>query len=160
MSDVDEFVRLVVANSHLANHYASPPDAELINWAESSVGLKLPPTFRRYLETLGGCDLPGEEIYGLFRDRSDDSVVHGFSEETLESRRDIVNFPGFLIPFMEDGMGGFYVMDTSQADASGEAPVYIWTPEFKDSPGEYVGQDFGEVALMMASRAIASEDVE
>jgi len=107
---VEAFIRLVRANPHVAN-VSGGCDDRLIALAEAQLSLRLPPSYRKFLQEFGGCDIAGEEFYGIWVRGDDESVLFGAVRSILNARRTRL-MPPSMVAFMADGMGGLYVMDT------------------------------------------------
>ncbi len=154
--DVDEFIRLVGANSQVAN-VAGGCDEDLIVRAEDQLGVPLPPSYREFLRQLGECDIAGEEFYGVWTRDDDDATLYGAVRTTLAARQTSA-MPHPLIAFMSDDMGGLYVLGTASLDGAGEAPVLKWEPggSVPGLPLERASDSFGEFALTRTRRALAA----
>ncbi len=156
IEDVDEFIRIVKTHDGIVNYDEDPPDAALIEEAERVLGLAFPPSYRHFLAELGGCDIEGEEFYGLFRRRDDPQQIMGTVSFSLRQRED-AQMPATMLVLQFDGMGGVYVLDTAQRDEDGEAPVLVYLPPWvaDGRPLEYIAPNFGAFALSQTRRATA-----
>ena len=153
LDDVNEFIRVVQGNDVLA-HIVGGADEQLIAEAETRLGIHFPPSYFLFLRNLGECDIAGEEFYGVWRRNNE---LYGAVRVTLRIR-EISSMPKPMLAFMSDGMGGYYVIDTSRLDEGGEASVAIWTPGESELVRsiEYVAPSFGEFALIRTRRALAA----
>lgn len=155
IEDVDAFIHIVKTHDGIVNFHEDPPDAALIEEAEQLLGVTFPPSYRHFLAELGGCDIEGEEFYGLFRRRDDPQQIMGTASLSLRERQDS-QMPATMVVLQYDGMGGIYVLDTAQPDGDGEAPVLVYLPPWvtNGAPLERIAPNFGAFALKKARRAI------
>ena len=91
----------------------------LVAKAEAALGVKFPPTYRRFLLEKGCGDISGVEVFGLISDNFEHSSVPNGIWLTLNERRSI-GLSSALILIGEGGDGTFYAIDTQQSDATGE----------------------------------------
>ena len=94
----------------------------LVVKAEAALGVKFPPSYRRFLLELGCGDINGVEIFGLINDNFEKSTVPNGIWLTLNERRSIDLDPAYVI-VGDGGDGTYYALDTRQVDAAGENPV-------------------------------------
>src|SRR5829696_7262685 len=113
------------ARGDARSFFAGPRDAALVAAAEAALGLALPPTYRRFVSELGAGNAGSHEFYGITTDNFISASVPNGIWLTL-SEREQLGLPSVLVIVGEDGLGGYYVLDTSQKDANGESPVAIW----------------------------------
>jgi len=160
-----EFVALVRAHPDLAHEVGGREEAEVVR-AEEALGVVFPPSYRLFVRELGMCEIAGEAFAGVLVRGSEPAVMYGVVRDTLDLRR-LSGMPAGLLAFRADGMGGHFVLDTRETDADGEAPVRVWEagaaqPDAElDVLGalgvpealEYIGPDFGTVAVRLARRA-------
>lgn len=73
---------------------------------------------------------------------------------TLQDRQD-AELPAAMLVIQYDGVGGAHVLDTSQADEHGEAPIVVSQPQWvaNGTPLERIASDLGRFALPKARRA-------
>ncbi|MBR7839316.1 SMI1/KNR4 family protein [Actinospica durhamensis] len=157
IEDVDAFIRIVKTHDGIVNYHEDPPDAALIEEAERVLGVSFPPSDRHFLSELGGCDIEGEEFYGLFRRRDDPQQIMGTVSFSLRERQDS-QMPTAMLVLQYDGMGGIYVLDTAQPNEAGEAPVLVYLPPWVTDgrPLERIAPNFGAFALTKTRRAITA----
>jgi antitoxin YobK len=146
MAVVDELIEIMEAEGDIAG--SQPPDR--VERAEAALGFSLPPSFRAFTSAVGSADTRGIEIYGVLSDDFENAGVPDGIWLTLRVRSEY-DLPATAIIVAEDGMGGYYVLDTSKADERGEPPVEVWVPGRSDgeSPSEVVGRDFASTFLAM-----------
>lgn len=148
MAEVERAV--VSARGHSKSFFAGPRGEALVATAEAALGVELPPSYRRFVVELGAGSVGAREFYGVIDDDFVESSVPDGIWLTLSERKQL-SLPKPLVIVGEDGMGGYYVLDTSQRDAVGESPVVIWTPG--GAGLEVVAPDFGTFFL----RAVEEE---
>ncbi|MGW2818245.1 SMI1/KNR4 family protein, partial [Streptomyces sp. NPDC001415] len=142
---VEELISLVHANEDEANHLGVC-DFRLIDAAEQAMGVRFPPSYRRFIEEFGSLDIAAEDFLGVYKTPMGGDTLWGSSHETLNARN--VGMAHELIAIQQDGMGGIYVLDSSRPDDRGEYPVMIWEVwRSTDAPMEIQGDSFGEFAL-------------
>jgi hypothetical protein len=102
----------------------SSPDAPAspaqIAEVEQRLGLRLPQTYSEFLREFGGGDFGLVSIYSV--DASSDWYLPARVEE---SRRQML--ANDLLPFADDGMGGFYAFEVRDRKASEK--VFYWDHE-------------------------------
>lgn len=119
------------------------PEA-LVSKAEAALGVKFPPTYRRFLLELGCGDINGVEVFGLINDNFEKSTVPNGVWLTLNERRSIDLDPAYVV-VGECGDGTYYALDTRHVDAGGESPVVRLSVDAKHS--EKVADSFGSYLL-------------
>jgi hypothetical protein len=148
--EAEQFVQLVRENPDDSIFAGGCSDVE-ISEAERQLGVSFPESYKLFLRELGDCDIAGDEFYGIVMRNGQ---MLGAVTETLDLR-DSVNMPSHLLAFHPDGMGGYFVIDTFQMSSEGEAPVFVWgVGAHSPTELEYIGSDFGAVALDMARRGL------
>lgn len=153
MNDIEEFIQLIHSSGDLA-HFVGGCSDELIADIETLLGTPLPPSYVTFLRNLGECDIAGDEFFGAWRR---DGNLYGSARVTQDLRARAA-MPPTLIAFMSDGMGGYYVMDSTRLDVNGEAAVGAWMPGPQEDVDlvEYVASSFGTFALERARLALSS----
>ncbi|MER5546137.1 SMI1/KNR4 family protein [Streptomyces sp. NPDC002589] len=148
--EAEHFVRLVRENPDESIFAGGCSESDIAQ-AERRLGVTFPESYRYFLRELGDCDVAGEEIYGIV---VRDGRMLGVVTETLDLRES-TGMPSHLVAFRPDGMGGYFTLDTSEMSAEGEAPVYVWgVGAHSATESEYIGTDFGTVALDLAKRGL------
>jgi hypothetical protein len=143
MAKVDEALALVRANPQNC-HFVGPRSDELIEAAEQALGFRLPPLYRRFVSELGAGTAGSESIYGVINLDFVSSSAPNAIWLTLK-HRESSNLPTSMIVASDDGMGGYFVLDTAKAPPGGEPPVEVWEPGMSQ-PGdkfEFIAPDFG-----------------
>ena len=146
MSDFEEALELIEDYLDEANFEAQPE--ERIERAERALGVRFPPTYRRFLYELGAGGVDGEEVYGLINDDFEDGRPPQAVGLTLELRRE-GHVSDDLVVVYNLGQGSYYALDTARADADGEAPVVGFTPGVNKAADdlEVIAPDFGRFFL-------------
>lgn len=133
----------IIENNLDNSDFFGPIDSDLIKIAEKMIDVEFPLSYIRFLEKFGAGDIAGIEIYGIIRDpRIDKQMVPNGIWLTAQLRKDS-SLPKELIVVSETGYGPYYVIDTSQKNINGEAPVLIWgfgkeMEKVSDSFGEFL----------------------
>jgi hypothetical protein len=150
MSDYEQAVALLRENDDEAD-FVGPRSAELIQRAEVALGLRFPPTYRRFLSEYGAGNIGGTEIYGVIDDDFETSSVPDAIWLNLTHPRE------GLFVFYAVGEGTEFCLDTSRTAPDGEMPVVAVAPG--DEGGrEEVAQDFGIALLMLVSEELHAEE--
>lgn len=93
----------------------------VIDAAEGALGLRFPPTYRKFLATLGCGDIAGLEFFGVIDDNFFSGSIPDAIWLTLDERKS--GLPDNFILIYATGTGEYYALDTSQIDSDGESPV-------------------------------------
>ncbi|TMF89808.1 MAG: SMI1/KNR4 family protein [Chloroflexi bacterium] len=64
MKDMDAALQLVARNDRQAD-FVGKRSTEMVADAESALGVRFPPTYRKFLTELGAGDIAGEEFYTI-----------------------------------------------------------------------------------------------
>jgi hypothetical protein len=102
--------------------YAGPFPEELVVRAEDVLGVRFPPSYRRFLQDFGCLSVSSEEIYGIVDEDLLRGPVPNGIWATLDERKKFGLEKQFVI-LGSTGSGGWYALDTSRADTNGECPV-------------------------------------
>ena len=125
----------------------------MIAAAEGRLGLRFPATYRRFLLRLGAGSFGAAEFYGVIAEDFSGPLPDGVWV-TLTSRAGPAALPSSMVVIGEDGMGGYYVLDTAADD---EPPVVVWNGGDSEpgDPLETVAPDFGAFILDCVTVALA-----
>ncbi|MEX0676873.1 MAG: SMI1/KNR4 family protein, partial [Pirellulales bacterium] len=147
MEDLLSAVELINCNSHLADFAGQQPQARIAS-AERALGVAFSPSYKGFLAHFGCGGFNGLEFYGVVKDDFINSGVPDAVWLTLDLRRTAA-MPHCYTLVSETGDGGFYAIDTSQENSSGESPVIEWWPGFPeaDNNPRVVAADFGTFFL-------------
>ncbi len=149
MAEYERAVALLRENEDEVDS-AGPRPSELIEVAERAVGIRFPPTYRRFLSDYGALSLGGTEIYGVIDDDFEDSSIPDAIWHNLTSRRE------GLFSFYAVGEGTEFCLDTTRTAADGEMPVVAVDPSGEGR--EEVAPDFGSAFLMLVEEELAGDD--
>lgn len=100
----------------------APADLVAIEGAEQMLTVKLPPSFKAFLELTNGGTVWKTTVYGVDTEDDFDLV-----EVNLNDREE--GLPDHLLAFGNTLSGHIFVFDLSRADERGEAPVFLLDPE-------------------------------
>lgn len=142
MDDLEQGLRLVAEHGD-RSRFVGPRDPELVDSAEAALGVRLPPSYRRFVSELGAGSIAGEEFYGVIGEDWTASPPDAVGL-TLKDR-DNGDLPSHYVTVGDTDEGERYVLDTSESSGDGENPVYIVVPgvDPEDAPPERVADDFG-----------------
>jgi hypothetical protein len=124
--------------------FEGPKPELLVSKAEAALGVKFPPSYRRFLLDMGCGDINGVEVFGLINDNFEKSTLPNGIWLTLAERGTIGLSPAYVI-VGDGGDGTYYALDTRKADAAGENPVVRLSVDGKQS--EQVAESFGSYFL-------------
>jgi antitoxin YobK len=146
MRDYEE--ALMLLEDHLDEADFEPQPEERVERAERRLGIRFPPTYRRFLLELGAGGVGSEEIYGLINDDFDESRPPQAVGLTLGLRRE-EQISDDLVVVYNLGQGSYYALDTGRPRPDGEAPVVGFTPGLSGAGDELevIASDFGSFFL-------------
>ena len=125
--------------------FAGPRAEELIRTAEARLGVAFPPTYRKFLLTLGAGNFGSAEFYGVIDENFETSSVPDGIWFTLTERKEI-DLPHRLIAIGVTSYGELYCLDTTKKS---EGPVIVYQshlgPDVQEP--EVVADDFGAFFL-------------
>jgi hypothetical protein len=148
MQDYEAALELIRANPSLAS-FVGPRDPALVDAAEQALGLRFPPTYRRFLEDFGAGSFGSFEVLGVIDDDFEESTVPDGIWYTLSERES--GLPDDLAVVGEVGDGTLYGL---RIDGNGgEAPVVLHEPGADDAPDEVAFEDFGAYLRYGVERA-------
>ncbi|MGH9247873.1 MAG: SMI1/KNR4 family protein [Acidimicrobiales bacterium] len=141
MAELEQALDAVLVSDRA--HFVGPRESGLVSAAEEALGVPLPPTYRRFVAELGAGSVGGREFYGAIDENFVDSSIPDGIWLTLDERERF-GFPNHLVIVGDAGLGGHYVLDTSQRDADGECPVVVWVAgQSQEGDNLEVAPDFG-----------------
>lgn len=138
--DLDEAFELI--NEHGGGDFEGKKDFSLIEKAEAVLGLRFPPTYKKFLMELGCGDVEGLEFYGIIGVDFENSSVPDAIWLTLNERES--GLPSSLIIIYATGDGTYYALDTDQVSADGENPVVSYGLNGRT---EKIADDYGSFML-------------
>ena len=142
MSIQDLEVALYLIEVNGSGDFEGPKEDALINRAEIMLGLIFPPSYKKFLATLGCGDIAGLEFYGLINSDFEHSGIPDAIWLTLKKRK--TGLPTNLILIYATGDGTYYALDTGQVDDNGECPVVSYD---LDGNIEKIADDYGSFIL-------------
>jgi hypothetical protein len=87
LADYEIAAALIRSHPDLAD-FAGPRDEELVRAAEEALGVRFPPSYRRFLREYGAGSFGGQEIYGVIDADFESSGVPDAVWNTLGLRHD------------------------------------------------------------------------
>jgi hypothetical protein len=154
MQDYDTARALVQTHWDEADFVPQPEDR--VARAEQALGVVFPPTYRRFLRELGAGGVGGEEVYGLVNDDfTDDRPPQAVG--LTRAFREQGQIADGLVVVHALGQGTYHALDTTRANADGEAPVVAFTPGLSTAGGDHerVADDFGSFFLDLVRADLA-----
>jgi hypothetical protein len=141
MNDYEQAKSLVEEHEDLADFDGPQPDS-LLEKAEETLGVRFPPTYRRFLSEFGAGGFGASEFYGVFREDFESSGVPDAVWRALKLRRE-GGFPEHLVPVASLGDGDLAALDLS--GGGDEAPVIAFSPGVPPDEQELerLASDFG-----------------
>ena len=143
-SDPMDAALLIIRGDPDRARFHGRKDDALIDAAETALGLRLPPSYRRFVRELGAGNYGADEFYGIIDGDFDRGGVPDGIWCTLSARAEW-GLPNQYMIVGADGMGGSYAIDTSRSDATGENPVVWLSVDF--DPIQILADSFGRFFL-------------
>ncbi len=137
----------IVQNTPSRSDFFGPAPEDNVAAAERMLGIHMPPSYRRFLVTLGVGSFDDVEFYGIIANKIPGSSVPSMIWRTMEDRK-LAGYPKTHITIMSSGYGPIFCLDGSAVNAEEEYPVVEWTPSTSASnPGERLSENFGAFFL-------------
>jgi hypothetical protein len=135
--------------------FHGPKDENIIFKAELILGLKFPPSYRFFLQTVGAGGPGKAYIPGLITNTSQALKDGGIVWGELTDREKGFH-PKHLINIHDVGEGTTYCLDTSQMNEEGECPVVAWPlGGYEETPVlEIIAPDFGTFFLDLVKQEL------
>lgn len=149
MSEYERAVALIDEHEDQAD-FVGPRSLELIQRAELAVGLRFPPTYRRFLSEYGAGNIGGTEIFGVVDDDFETSSVPDAIWLNLTHPRED------LFVFYALGEGTEFCLDTSRTAPDGEMPVIAVDPG--GEVREEIAPDFGSALHMLVREELGLDE--
>lgn len=123
--------------------FTGPRPSELVEAGETLLGVKFPPTYRRFVSEYGAGSFGAFEVYGVIENRANSSVPDGVWCTLIERQES--NLPQYLIAIQDAGDGGYLCLDLRVKDAEDECPIVEFHPGFplESQSDEVIAVDFG-----------------
>lgn len=119
---------IIKSNPTLAS-FIGNINPDLISFAEQTLEIKFPPSYREFLGELGAGSFAGEEFYGITDSNFESSTIPNGIWLTLQFRQQ-KDFPHSFIVVYTYGEGTYCCIDTSRIDEHNESPIVAWVPGF------------------------------
>lgn len=142
MEDYEKAVMLI-NNSETSDFEGVKPESLVVK-AEVALGVKFPPSYRRFLLELGCGDFNGVELYGIIGEDFTNSSVPDAIWLTLEERS-TSNLKKKYVIVGSGGDGTYHAIDTSQPDNEGESPIVVLSLDGEEL--EVIARSFGAYLL-------------
>jgi antitoxin YobK len=137
--------------------FAGERAEELVARAEDALGVRFPPTYRRFVRELGAGSFGSREFYGVIDDDWADSAVPDGIWYTLSEREEGLSDRFVVVGAVGDGT--LYALDTARAPDGGEAPVVVVDPGAPDLD-EDVAPDFGTFFRQQIDEELADAEAD
>lgn len=131
--------------------FAGEKTGELIVKSERALGLKFPPTYRRFVKKKGAGGIAGQEFYGVTTDNFISATVPNGIWFTLSTREEY-SLPDDLIVIGSNDDGTYVALNAHKDHAEREADVIEWNPETGEE--NIVADDFGSFLLEKVTEAL------
>jgi hypothetical protein len=140
---VQQVIELVRAHPDQCN-FMDPRSEDLIHAAEAALRFRLPPSYRQFVSELGALGVGSEDICGV----TSNNFTSGSSPNAIWltlDERETSDLPPTMVIIYEDGMGGYFILDTAKAPPGGEPPVEVWEAGASQLGDrlEFIASDFG-----------------
>jgi SMI1-KNR4 cell-wall len=107
---------------------------------ETTLGVRLPPGYRRFVTSVGGLDVDGMSISGILEAKGTERRTGWLYGDTMRFQQER-KLPSHLLVFQPDDDAP-YCFDTSRPDASGEFPIICF--DLHSRHEERVARNFDE----------------
>lgn len=154
MTDLERALALIAEHPESAS-FEGPRPKMLVRAAESALGLRLPPTYRRFVAELGAGNLGSFEVYGVIDADFERSSVPDAIWATLRARED-GDLPLDLV-VLGDEDGELTCLQVRAGDEEGPV-IRLHAGDDADRRGaEAVAPDFGAYLLSRVEEALEVE---
>jgi hypothetical protein len=154
MTDLERAFALIHEHPDQAS-FEGPRPKILVRAAEKALGLRLPPTYRRFVAELGAGNLGSAEIYGVIDADFERSSVPDAIWATLRAREDDC-LPADLV-ILDEEDGELTCLQVRPEDEEGPV-LRLYAGEDEDRRGsEVVAPDFGAYLLGRVEEALEAE---
>lgn len=156
LTEYEQAVAAISEHPHLRD-FVGPRPEHLVEAAERMLGLRFPPTYRRFLLEYGAGSFGSAEIYGVIDANFEHSSVPNGIWYTLSERKES-SLPTEMVVIYNDGMGDLFCLDCHLKNGQDEASVVTFQPGFPahDQHSERIADDFGSFLLELVAREIAA----
>lgn len=157
MAQIEDVFDVISRNASRAD-FVGPITEAAIQDAEQRLGVRFPPSYRRFVEHYGCGGIGPEEFFGLtepFISKCPNTAWY-----TLEVRK--YGLPESMIVVQDAGGDIIYCIDTDQTRDDGEAPVIAWIPglPISEQTLKPVAPTFADFALwrLQTSPGLSDDD--
>jgi hypothetical protein len=133
-------------------------DSALVSKAEKLLGVRLPETFKQYLQEVGTISFEGKEYLGIIHGDFANSGIPDVVWYNLR-QREKYGFPPHLIVFYNDDSVQFTCLDTSSFFSADECKIVVWDNVFKKI-SDSVEISFGDFLLEEMEEALEELELE
>ncbi|UWU24829.1 SMI1/KNR4 family protein (plasmid) [Rhizobium sp. CB3060] len=156
ITDFENALAIVQANPSSSDFFGPAPD-DNVEAAEQMLGIRMPPSYSRFLATLGVGSFDDAEFYGIVANKIPGSSVPSMIWRTLEDRK-LAGYPKTHVTIMSSGYGPIFCLDGSVVNSEDEYPVVEWTPATgAANPGERLADSFGAFFLDEVSKRTSAQ---
>jgi antitoxin YobK len=141
---------LDIARSDDSSDFGSPAPDDLIKAVENHLGVRLPPSYREFVSSVGWCSVGGREFYGITRSGLEAQAVPSVVFATRDERQNGLPLNLLLIEYANEVQ---HVLETHEGAPSREGAVMVWTPASDPTKLEVVADDFGSYFLRAVEEA-------
>ena len=128
--------------THPNQSFGSGTDEAEIRYAEKTLGVRLPNSYKSFLRKFGWGGVEHFEIFGLGPGVPEYLNVVKITVSEREDMRPAI--PSQLVPIMNDGFGNHYCLETSRVSGN-ECNVVIWNHELPNNQApEFVAKSFAD----------------
>jgi len=154
-ADYDQAVALMSQHWGMQD-FVGPRPEPLVKAAEDRLGVRFPPSYRRFLIEHGAGSFGSSEVYGVIGTSFDQSSVPDGIWYTLSERKES-NLPSTMVVIFNDGSGDLFCIDSAASRPDGEAPVVRFQPGIPvpTQRPEVIARDFGSFLLDVVRREIS-----
>ena len=121
---------------------------ELIDKAQSTLGMKLTGLYKDYLQTFGAGNIGSQEIYGIVHDDFENSSVPDSIWCTLNERFES-NLPNHLLVIYDAGDDELYCLDFKQHNEEPKVVLFVPRVPLENQTYEVIADDFGDFLLKL-----------
>lgn len=151
MAAFESAILLIEKNPQSAR-FVGPRPPTIVSEAETAVGMRFPPTYRRFLLELGAGEVNSVELYGIpGADLVNRPLPSGIRQTVILRKK--YGFPDDLLVVGDVGNGELYCLETKPNE--GEGPVVVVQPGLEPLVREPIANDFGEFFLSQVQQALA-----
>ncbi len=142
---------LIIQENSEDRFFVGERSDDLILEAESVLGLKLPPTYKRFVKKFGAGNIAGQEFYGVINNDLTDSSVPDGVWFTLSTREEY-ELPDDMIVIGSIDDGTYITLSAHKDNFEIEAEVIEWNPYTKEEG--LIADDFGFFLLDKITTAL------